>query len=65
MSVFQIGELVQVLATWLQTQLPANTPRQVADNGPSAWAFVSHMGDHDGAPGPSHSPGPVLAVVDI
>lgn len=43
-----IRVLVQVLATLVLFQLPANGPRKTLEDGPSTWLPVNHVGDQDG-----------------
>lgn len=37
--------LVQILAAWLLTQLPANACWEAVVDGSSAWSPVTHIGD--------------------
>lgn len=41
----------RVLAVWLPIHLPANSLKEAAEAGPSAWAPVIHVGDPGEAPG--------------
>lgn len=56
---------VRVLASPLPVWLPVNVPGKVADDGPSAWAPATHVGNLDEVPDFCLWPGPVLATGGI
>lgn len=51
MPTFHTGLLVRVMATMFLTQLPANAPREVGDNGSSTSVLATNVGHLDGVPG--------------
>lgn len=56
---------VGVSAAPLSIQFSVNVPGEQAEDGPSIWAPVTHMGDLDGGLGSWFSCGPVLVVETI
>lgn len=41
----------RVPAASVPIQLPGNVSGRTTEDGPSAWALASHIGDRDGVPG--------------
>lgn len=56
---------LQVLATLLPAQLPADVPGKTVEDGPDAWAPLTQPGDLDEAPGSRLLSGSALATTTI